>query len=51
MRSLIVQNTTIAEISEYYQLAKNLRANPSQLVSLQHSPFVQGKHLSDLTFL
>jgi len=37
-----VQNVTIAGISEHYGLAKSLRANQSQLASLQRSIYVQG---------
>ncbi|KIM21941.1 hypothetical protein M408DRAFT_12297 [Serendipita vermifera MAFF 305830] len=42
IKALVVQNATIAHISEHYLLAQNLRANSSQLVSLRHSPVVQG---------
>lgn len=42
MRSLVVQNVTIATISEHYGLSRRLRANQSQLPSLQRSVYVQG---------
>lgn len=41
IRSLVVQNATIAQISQHYRLADNLRANSSQLVSLRFSTYVQ----------
>ena len=37
-----MQNVTIARISEHYGLSKRLRANQSQLASLQRSIYVQG---------
>jgi hypothetical protein len=42
IRSLVVQNTNIAQISEHYQLSSRLRANNSQIISLRFSPVVQG---------
>lgn len=42
IRSLVVQNVTIARISELYGLSRRLRANQSQLASLQRSVYVQG---------